>query len=172
MPAVRLPNRRRVPDLCDRRNAEATAEARDRAARSFAIYGQLPSYRAMLDREGYEGPADLAIIGGAGEVEERIRSLDGAGVTTFAASEFGSRGQREATGNSWSDDRLIGRRARSVSRRPPVRSGAPIPRTARPGRPGARSGRTTAPAPARALRCARHRPATGRWRPHRSSTTP
>ncbi len=76
---------------------EATREARDRAAKSFVVYGQLPSYRAMLDREGYEGPADLAIIGGAAEVEDRIRSLEGAGVTTFAASEFGSREQRETT---------------------------------------------------------------------------
>ena len=77
--------------------AEATEEARQRAAKSFAIYGQLPSYRAMLDHEGYDGPADLAIIGGAAEVEDRVRAMEGVGVTTFAASEFGSRGQREAT---------------------------------------------------------------------------
>lgn len=76
-------------------SAQATSEARDRAAKSFAMYGTLPSYRAMLDREGYDGPADLAIIGGAEEVRERIESLAGAGVTTFAASEFGSRDQRE-----------------------------------------------------------------------------
>ena len=29
----------------------------------FQIYGTLPSYRAMLDREGADGPADVAIIG-------------------------------------------------------------------------------------------------------------
>jgi alkanesulfonate monooxygenase SsuD/methylene tetrahydromethanopterin reductase-like flavin-dependent oxidoreductase (luciferase family) len=34
--------------------------ARTRAARVFAIYGQLPSYRAMLDREGAAGPANVA----------------------------------------------------------------------------------------------------------------
>ncbi len=72
-------------------------EARERAAKEFAIYGQLPSYRAMLDREGYEGPADLAIIGSAGEVEERVRALEGIGVTMFAASEFGNADQRGAT---------------------------------------------------------------------------
>ena len=72
-------------------------EARERAAKSFAIYGQLPSYRAMLDREGYDGPADIAIIGSAGEVTDRIGQLAETGVTTFAASEFGSRDQREAT---------------------------------------------------------------------------
>ena len=31
--------------------------ARARAARDFEIYGQLPSYRAMLDREGAQDPA-------------------------------------------------------------------------------------------------------------------
>ena len=39
------------------------AAARARAAEEFAIYGQLPSYRAMLDREGFAGPEDAAIIG-------------------------------------------------------------------------------------------------------------
>ncbi|MEZ5408195.1 MAG: TIGR03564 family F420-dependent LLM class oxidoreductase [Acidimicrobiales bacterium] len=78
-------------------SAEANNDTRERAARSFAMYGTLPSYKAMLDREGYEGPGDIAIIGGAGEVEDRVRSLADAGVTTFAASEFGSRDQRAAT---------------------------------------------------------------------------
>jgi len=76
---------------------EQNRETRERAAKSFAMYGTLPSYRAMLDREGYEGPGDIAIIGGVGEVEDRIGQLADAGVTTFAASEFGSRDQRPAT---------------------------------------------------------------------------
>ena len=78
-------------------SAEALTDARAKAAKDFAIYGTLPSYRAMLDREGYDGPADLAIIGGAAEVRDRIEAMAGAGVTTFAASEFGHRDQREAT---------------------------------------------------------------------------
>lgn len=78
-------------------SAESNNDTRERAARSFAMYGTLPSYKAMLDREGYEGPGDIAIIGGAGEVEDRVRALADAGVTTFAASEFGSRDQRAAT---------------------------------------------------------------------------
>jgi 5,10-methylenetetrahydromethanopterin reductase len=41
------------------------AAAREAAAAEFQIYGFLPSYRAMLDREGAEGPADVAIIGDA-----------------------------------------------------------------------------------------------------------
>ncbi len=78
-------------------SAEDNAAARERAATEFAIYGQLPSYRAMLDREGYEGPADLAIIGSATEVADRINGLAETGLDTFCASEFGSRSHREAT---------------------------------------------------------------------------
>ena len=61
-----------------------------RAAETFAAYGGLPSYRAMLDREGVAGPADIAIIGSAAEVADRIGALAGIGVTDFAAVEFGA----------------------------------------------------------------------------------
>ena len=73
------------------------AASRDRANRSFANYGTLPSYRAMLDREGYEGPGDIAILGDADTVAAQILAFADLGVTTFAASEFGSRDQRLAT---------------------------------------------------------------------------
>ncbi len=63
--------------------------ARTRAARVFAIYGQLPSYRAMLDREGAEGPADVALIGAEDTVGSQITALAEAGVTDFVAGEFG-----------------------------------------------------------------------------------
>ena len=71
--------------------------ARERADRDYAIYGQLPSYRAMLDREGAATPADVAIIGDAGEVAGRIAALADCGVTTFAASAFGSPDELAAT---------------------------------------------------------------------------
>jgi len=58
----------------------------------FKIYGQLPSYRAMLDREGADGPADVAVIGSENEVVERISALAGLGVTDFALVEFSSKG--------------------------------------------------------------------------------
>jgi len=64
--------------------------ARERASKVFAIYGQLPSYRAMLDREGAAGPADIAIVGSADEVAGRIGDLADVGVTDFAAVEFGA----------------------------------------------------------------------------------
>ncbi len=62
--------------------------AKERAAKVFEIYGSLPSYRAMLDREGAAGPEDVAITGTASEVTERIAALADLGVTEFAAVEF------------------------------------------------------------------------------------
>lgn len=64
------------------------AGARRAAAQAFAAYGQLPSYRAMLDREGVAGPADVAIIGSAAEVEDRLGGISQAGATEFSAVEF------------------------------------------------------------------------------------
>ena len=43
----------------------------------------------MLDREGAAGPADIAIVGSADEVAERVLALADVGVTDFAAVEFG-----------------------------------------------------------------------------------
>jgi 5,10-methylenetetrahydromethanopterin reductase len=64
------------------------AAARDAAGRIFMIYGGLPSYRAMLDREGAEGPADVAIVGDAATVGERLTALRDIGVTDYLATPF------------------------------------------------------------------------------------
>jgi F420-dependent oxidoreductase-like protein len=63
--------------------------ARERAAKEFAVYGYLPSYRAMLDREGAEGPADVAIVGDEAAVTAGLLSVVNAGVTDFVAGVFG-----------------------------------------------------------------------------------
>jgi 5,10-methylenetetrahydromethanopterin reductase len=68
---------------------EDRAGAVERAAAIFQMYGQLPSYRAMLDKEGAAGPEDVAIVGSEAEVAERVMALADAGVTDFAATEFG-----------------------------------------------------------------------------------
>lgn len=70
--------------------------ARERAARVFAVYGSLPSYRAMMDREGVAGPADLAISGDEKAVSAAIRRVQDAGATDFVAAEFAS-GDEERT---------------------------------------------------------------------------
>jgi 5,10-methylenetetrahydromethanopterin reductase len=69
--------------------------ARHRADRVFAVYGQLPSYRAMLDREGAEGPGDVAVVGDEETVAARLDQLAEAGVTDFVATEF-ARGEDAA----------------------------------------------------------------------------
>lgn len=71
--------------------------ARANAATTFAIYGTLPSYRAMLDREGADGPADVAIVGDEATVRDRIAALGGIGVTDLVASIFGSKDERDRT---------------------------------------------------------------------------
>jgi len=64
--------------------------ARRRAAKVFEIYGSLPSYRAMLDREGAEGPADVAIAGDETMVTDALKRLADVGTTDYLAAEFGS----------------------------------------------------------------------------------
>jgi alkanesulfonate monooxygenase SsuD/methylene tetrahydromethanopterin reductase-like flavin-dependent oxidoreductase (luciferase family) len=64
------------------------AAARAKAAQAFSIYGQLPSYRAMLDREGAAGPADVAIAGDERALAAALRELEDAGVSDFCAAVF------------------------------------------------------------------------------------
>lgn len=64
-------------------------DVRQMIAGALSTYATLPSYRAMLDVEGASGPADVAIVGSAAEVEARLRALADAGATDFSATEFG-----------------------------------------------------------------------------------
>jgi F420-dependent oxidoreductase-like protein len=64
------------------------AAAREAAARFFVVYGGLPNYRRMLDREGAAGPADVAIVGDEQAVERELRALAAAGATDFLAAIF------------------------------------------------------------------------------------
>jgi len=73
------------------------AGARARAARNFERYGQLPSYRAMLDREGAAGPADVIVVGPEADVERQLARLEAAGGTEFVASVFGSGAEQDRT---------------------------------------------------------------------------
>jgi F420-dependent oxidoreductase-like protein len=61
-------------------------EAKAKINEQLAIYGQLPSYRAMLDREGAQGPADIAILGDENALRGEIQRLESAGVTDFNAA--------------------------------------------------------------------------------------
>jgi F420-dependent oxidoreductase-like protein len=67
------------------------ARAREQANELFAIYGQLPSYRAMLDREGAATPADASLIGDEDAVGATLATMGASGVTHFAVAPFGGR---------------------------------------------------------------------------------
>lgn len=60
--------------------------ARERIGKVLAMYGHLPSYRAMLDKEGAAGPADVAIVGDEKALNEGLDRLEEAGVTDFDAA--------------------------------------------------------------------------------------
>lgn len=59
------------------------AAARQEAGKLFEMYGQLPNYRRMLDREGAAGPADVAVVGNEADVERQIRAIADTGATDF-----------------------------------------------------------------------------------------
>ena len=56
------------------------------ASVSLAFYGTLPSYRAMLDKEGVNSPVDLALIGDEQKLLEKIEAIRSSGVTDFNAA--------------------------------------------------------------------------------------
>jgi len=62
--------------------------AREAIGKGLAMYGMLPSYRAMLDKEGAAGPADIAIVGDEKAVGESLDRLRDVGVTDFDAAIF------------------------------------------------------------------------------------
>jgi 5,10-methylenetetrahydromethanopterin reductase len=66
------------------------AGARAQAAEQFGMYDTLPSYRAMLDREGYANPEDAAIIGDEKTVSDRLDELSALGVDEFSGVVFDS----------------------------------------------------------------------------------
>jgi len=81
------------------------AGVRARIEKTLKMYGQLPSYRAMFEREGLDGPGALAIVGSEDKVNDGLAELAEAGVTEFAASEFttneGERGRTRALLKQW-----------------------------------------------------------------------
>jgi F420-dependent oxidoreductase-like protein len=64
--------------------------AKEMINQTLQIYGTLPSYRAMLDKEGAAGPADVAILGDEDAVQKGIQRYADAGVTDFHAAVGGA----------------------------------------------------------------------------------
>ena len=75
------------------------AEGRAFCGAIFAGYGELPSYRAMLDREGQArnpestpgsfGPGDVCVVGDEDSVRAQLADIASAGATEFTAVEVG-----------------------------------------------------------------------------------
>jgi len=59
--------------------------SRSFVADALALYGDQPSYRAMLDREGLKDPVDVAIVGDEATVSAQLVQLDRLGVDEMAA---------------------------------------------------------------------------------------
>ncbi|MDQ0376135.1 TIGR03564 family F420-dependent LLM class oxidoreductase [Amycolatopsis thermophila] len=64
---------------------------RERIARDFAIVGELPAYRAVLDRGGLRGPADTVVAGDEAQVLRELRRFRDAGVTDLIISPLTAR---------------------------------------------------------------------------------
>lgn len=62
---------------------------RDFVSQILAGYGDLPSYRAMLDIDGHAGPGEAMVCGDEASVREQLAALEAAGATEFAAAEIG-----------------------------------------------------------------------------------
>ncbi len=71
--------------VCITEDKEAERAAVDKG---FAMYGNLPSYRAMLDKEGAATPSGVAVLGSEAEIEDELAALAEAGVTDFAAALY------------------------------------------------------------------------------------
>jgi alkanesulfonate monooxygenase SsuD/methylene tetrahydromethanopterin reductase-like flavin-dependent oxidoreductase (luciferase family) len=70
---------------------------RETVNETFQVYGQIPSYRATLDRGGAKLPADVAVVGDADAIEAGLATYAEVGVTDFAAVVPPSTPTTEAT---------------------------------------------------------------------------
>ena len=71
------------------------AGARERVNETYAIYATLPSYAAMMKREGASEPADVGLMGTHAQVLEQLHELSNAGVTEFSGAPTGTADERE-----------------------------------------------------------------------------
>jgi len=69
--------------------------ARAHAAKIYQMYGGLPSYRAMLDREGAADPSAVVIVGNEDSVRAQVEHLAAVGATDLIAAEFAKLGSPE-----------------------------------------------------------------------------
>lgn len=62
--------------------------ARAFATKKLAVYGRLPAYRAMLDREGLAGAEDMLLVGSEDEIRAQIDAYGEAGATDLRIADL------------------------------------------------------------------------------------
>lgn len=72
-------------------------DIRARIAEDFALAAQVPEYRAAFDREGVNGPRDVAIVGTETDVAQALGRFRDTGVTEFMASPYGTPDEQNRT---------------------------------------------------------------------------
>ncbi len=75
----------------DGAGAAAWAEA------EFAMYGRLPAYKPVIEREGVESAAGIAIYGDEAVLRKAVERLRDAGVTDLQITTFGDEAARRRT---------------------------------------------------------------------------
>jgi len=73
------------------------AHGRAAAGEQLAGYGDLPVYRAVLDAEGVDGPADVSVVGDEAAVTAHLERLRSVGATDFVAIPTGTATDRRRT---------------------------------------------------------------------------
>jgi 5,10-methylenetetrahydromethanopterin reductase len=68
--------------------------AKERINSTYATYATLPSYAAMLEREGTKDPAGASLVGSREQVLEQLHELEDAGVTEFSGAPSGTQDER------------------------------------------------------------------------------
>ncbi len=69
---------------------EEESRAREQIDEAFALYPNLPSYKAMLDKERALRPSDIALVGIVASVRDGLARLADAGATDFVAAVTGN----------------------------------------------------------------------------------
>lgn len=69
---------------------------RQKAAESYARYGELVNYRRVLDIEGVESPAEVAVIGNEASIQRQLETFAEGGATDFVGNIFDVSGEPES----------------------------------------------------------------------------
>jgi alkanesulfonate monooxygenase SsuD/methylene tetrahydromethanopterin reductase-like flavin-dependent oxidoreductase (luciferase family) len=62
---------------------------RNQLVENFSLAGETPAYRAMLDLDGVDNPADICLFGDEERVLAQLRRFADIGATEFTAFPFG-----------------------------------------------------------------------------------